>query len=365
MKIALFYRYLEHGGIERNIVNIANYLCDNGHTVFIILAELKGGLLCELNPEIKLRSFTTRNKLIQLWELKNIIKRDSIQIIYSASPILNTISIFARFFLKNRVSVVISEHTNTLLAFKNYKFSFYKISFILIPLFYRYADKIIAVSHGVASGLEKFALINKKKIDVINNPINLKMIQQQAEEKIYHPWIEDKSIPLIISVGRLVEAKNYSLLLKAINLVLKNREVRLIIVGEGTLRSDLENMISMLALEKNVILIGNKSNPAAWIKHSDLFVLSSKWEGFGNVLVEALTIGKTIVSTNCKYGPEEILNRGEYGYIVPEGDSHILAETILYALNNPLNSEIQMMRAQDYDLLKIMRLYEEMFNELS
>ena len=209
-----------------------------------------------------------------------------------------------------------------------------KIEKYFIKLFYPKADAIVAVSRSVSDDFKSYTNINHPSIEVIFNPIINERIIQRANEPNNHPWFNPKTVPVIIAIGRLSEQKNFSLLLQSFAKVLESTKARLIIFGEGPLRSDLENLVKELNLQDAVLLPGVVANPYNYLNNADLFVLSSNYEGLPNALVEALACGCPVVSTDCQSGPREILDDGKYGILVEPSDVNGLARAILQSLNS-------------------------------
>ena len=187
------------------------------------------------------------------------------------------------------------------------------------------ADKIIAVSEGVLEDLSSISLRAARKGRVICNPVVDSEISQGAEEPISHPWIEEKNVPVVLGVGRLAPQKNFDLLLRAFARMKKERDARLIILGDGSQRGQLESRIEALGIGNHVDLLGFVANPYPFMSGASLFTLSSDYEGFGTVLVEALACGSPVVSTGCPSGPREVLEDGKWGRLVPVGDEEALA----------------------------------------
>ena len=152
---------------------------------------------------------------------------------------------------------------------------------------------------------------------------------------------------MILGVGRLTQAKDFPTLIRAFALVRKKRAARLMILGEGEERPKLEALVRELGLEREVTLPGFVDNPYKYMKRAAVFVLSSKWEGFGNVLVEAMALGTPVVSTDCPSGPAEILENGRWGRLVPVGDVYALAEAIIETLDEEHHPDVAN-RAKDF-----------------
>ncbi|MGL4867846.1 MAG: glycosyltransferase, partial [Cetobacterium sp.] len=164
--------------------------------------------------------------------------------------------------------------------------------------------------------------------------------------------------------------KDYETLFKGYKKYLENSTIKekLYIVGDGPSKSEIKKMISDLKLEDNIILLGMKKNPYIWIKNSKLFVHSSKYEGFGLVLVEALSLGKVVISSNCEVGPKEILQNGKYGKLFNVGNFNELSDCLFQILSNSLNKEkyekLSEQRAEDFNVKKVIKEYEELIDNI-
>jgi len=363
MKLAFFYRKLNQGGIQRVIVNCANYFAEHGHDVCIILMKREGEYHELLHPAVRVIYFESLSKINLYRSLRAILSTEKFDLLFSATPDLNTLTLLTKIFSRTKTKIVISEHNNTIVFFKHMKLSLSKLSFLSIPILYRYADAIVAVSKGLGDNLRKVALLSNDKIKIIFNPAYSTLLEEQLSVPVKHEWFGRQAIPLIISVGRLTEAKNHQLLIEAIHLLSKKRAVRLLIIGEGHLRDDLQQQIDRLGLAHLIQLPGFKLNPVSWINAADLFVLSSDYEGFGVVLVEALAAGATIVSTDCDYGPAEILE-DTYGYLVPVGDAPALAAKMEFAIDHPIPKNRLVARAKEFSTENIMLKYNQLFTDL-
>ena len=160
----------------------------------------------------------------------------------------------------------------------------------------------------------------------------------RAKEPLDHPWLKPGAPPVILGTGRLVTPKDFSTLLRAFARVRVQRKARLVILGEGNRREELESLAQQLGVSADVALPGFVANPYPFMERAAVFVLSSAWEGFGNVIVEALACGCPVVSTDCPGGPSEILDDGAYGPLVPVGDDAAMAEAILAVLESSRDS---------------------------
>jgi len=199
---------------------------------------------------------------------------------------------------------------------------------------HRWADAIVAVSEGVAADLSANTGIPRERVDVIYNPVITPGLFSAASERPAHTWFDDSS-QVVLGIGRLVPQKNFMLLLEAFRAVRRDRDVRLVILGEGSERPALEAYVQQHGLADSVSLPGFLENPYACMSRAAVTALSSDFEGLPTVLVESLALGTPVVSTDCESGPREILRNGTLGDLVPVNDAAALAESIARALDRP------------------------------
>ncbi len=202
------------------------------------------------------------------------------------------------------------------------------------------ADVLICVSEGVARVMRHILAPRQIETHVLPNPTITELLSTGAAEALGHPWFAQGEPPVVLAVGRLVPAKNFSLLLRAFARAHSQMPCRLVILGEGKQREKLLALADSLQIRDCVDLPGFDPNPYKYMARCALFVLSSAWEGFGNVLVEAMACGAPVVSTDCPSGPAEILDGGRFGLLVPPNDEHALARAMLARLNAPRDSDV-------------------------
>jgi glycosyltransferase involved in cell wall biosynthesis len=194
------------------------------------------------------------------------------------------------------------------------------------------SNGVIVPSEGVKTDLVANFGANPRKIQVIHNGIDLERVRALARNH-FAPLCRD--VPRVVTVSRLSEQKDFTTLLRAFRLVVDREPSILVIVGDGELRARVEQMISDLRLTDHVIMTGFQSNPFPYMDDGAVFVMSSYFEGFGNVLVEAMSLGKPVVATDCPSGPGEIIRDGICGHLVPVGDHEGMASAILRVLQDP------------------------------
>lgn len=198
------------------------------------------------------------------------------------------------------------------------------------------ADGVICVSDGACADLHRFLHGRQTPpIARVYSPIDLRAVSALAATPAAHPWLVEKELPVVLSAGRLVRTKDYPTLLKAFRLLVRRKRCRLLVLGEGRQRPRLESLVRRLGLSDCVDLAGFVPNPFPYMARADLFVLSSRFEGFGNVLAEALAVGTPCVATDCRSGPREILDDGRYGKLVPVGDARALSDAMWTSLETP------------------------------
>ena len=249
----------------------------------------------------------------------------------------------AKLTIFSKSKLILSEHT-TLSISRVHEFNASKFTLSLsIAIFYRLANNIIAVSNGVAADLSSIGFLKRKKIKVIYNPASFgdKNISNHKSPNNKDLWLPDAKFRFL-GVGSLKKQKNFRNLLNAFNLLDEEilRYSQLIILGEGPERDDLESYIYEHNLEDRVSLLGYKSDPYPWFNSASVFVLSSSWEGFGNVIVEAMECRLPIVSTDCPHGPREILDDGKHGILVEVDNPNALAEGMMSAIRDKHNLDL-------------------------
>jgi glycosyltransferase involved in cell wall biosynthesis len=361
-KILLVIPSLAGAGAERVLVLLSQYLDRNKFTPLLIIFEETNNFWGELPPDLKIICLRKRNRydffrLIK--SLAKIIKDEEPDLIISFLTYTNYITILARHFSKKVTALFLTEHSNLTLALKQTNIPW--IKGFLVRLLYPKATRIICVSHGTQQDLVTNFHIPAEKCLVINNPVDIVRVMDLAREDVLHVWFQ-QDVPIICTCGRLTVAKNFPLLLEALKLALSEQPLRLVILGQGGDRSKLETYAKTLGISNQAAFLGFQPNPFKYMAKSTSFVLSSSWEGFGNVIIEAMACGVPVISTNCPSGPEEIITDGENGLLVPVNDARALASAMLRLLRDETLrkrlSEAGQKRAEDFRVDRIVRKYE-------
>lgn len=327
--IALFVPSLQGGGAERVMVMLANGFAAHGHRVDLVLAKADGPYLAEISPDVRVVDLQKSRVLFSLVPLVRYLRREKPTSMLSALIHANIVAILARRLSGSSSRLVVSERSS---PSGSYGFFYRYVLHPLVRVLYPFADGIVAVSDGVRRELIDAFRISEGKVTAIPNPIDIGTISQLASRPIDHPWTQQGAPQLILAVGRLVPEKDYPSLLDAFRLVRNHTDAHLVILGEGPLRPVLEAKVRDDGLEDAVYMPGFDSNPFRWMVRCDAYVLASLTEGFPNSLVQAMACGAAVVSTDCPHGPNEILNDGKWGKLVPVGDSEAMAASIVTIL---------------------------------
>ena len=325
-RIAIFFHSLVIGGAERVMLQLAEGFLEVGHPVDLVLARAQGPLKAELPPNARVIDFDTSSPLTMFFKLIRYLRIEKPKALLSPFEVTSVIAIVAKKITGVTTRIVVRVSVN---LSRNKRTRWKKIfERWVISVLYPLADGLVAVSQGVANDLADYARIPLKNIKVVYNPTISNKIVVQMKQPVDHSFFSNNALPVILGVGRLEEQKDFHSLIKAFGVVRKKIPARLVILGEGQDRHDLKSLVDSLGLTDWVDIPGIEPNPFAFMKRSSVFVLSSKWEGLPNTLIQALACECPVVSTDCLSGPTEILNGGEYGYLVPVGDVKALADAI-------------------------------------
>ena len=315
------------GGAERVMVTLAQGLASRGIATDLLVAQLEGPNLPAAADRLRVVNLEARRVLAALGKLADYLRRTAPDATISALPHANVVSVWARAIARASTRVVVSEHTIPSLSASTSN----QLRARVLPYFmrrtYGHADSIVAVSEGVAMDLATLIGAPRERITVIHNPVVTPELIRLSAEPLDDDWFTPEQPPVILSAGRLVATKDYGNLVRAFAAVRARRPARLVILGEGPERGALLRLAAELGIAADVSMPGFVANPYRYMSRAAVFVLSSRFEGFGNALVEAMACGVPVVATDC-YGPREILEDGRHGILVPVGQSDALAGAI-------------------------------------
>ena len=405
LRLSIVIDTLEGGGAERVILELCKLLAARGHMVDLVLCTFTGQLLRDIPENIRLVVVDPLYPLRRLdWQCsiphdeihwvhcqKKIKYSDLLKQVLPSWPlglkvlprrsnryVVSSLSL-ARYFSEHRPYLVMTVLAQSL----HCSITAREICRLPIPiicslrggenlrgemvfrkLLHR-ADWVHTVSDGLRSEIIADGKYTNQRMSTIFNPSNRREIQELGEKKLRHPWVDihgELSHKIILAVGRLVPQKNYRLLIKAFARVKDIVDAKLIIIGEGCEREQLEQLVVEMHLNEHVSMPGWSRNPYAFMKVCDLFVLSSNSEGLPNVIIEALQLGCNIVSTDCPHGPREILDDGRIGTLVPLRNEIALTDGMLAALEKKPDVSAMLARAKDFEPDTIAAQFENLFN---
>lgn len=355
-KLALYLPSLRGGGAERVMVTLANAMAERGYAVDLVLAEAVGAYRSEVSSSVRVIDLKSSRVTISLPGLIRYLRRERPEAMLSAMAHANVIAVLAQKLAGVRTRVVVSErNTYSVASAHAHGWRAYAVK-KLQRMAYLASDGIVAVSSGVADDLAANLSIPRAHINVVYNPVVSDRLLTLVKETTAQPWLISESSPLILGVGRLTKQKDFITLIQSFALIRATRPARLVILGEGALRTELENEAEKLGVHADVILPGFVDNPFAVMRQADLFVLSSAWEGLPNVLIQAMACGTPVVSTDCPSGPSEILEDGKWGRLVPVGDVLALAKAIIATLDEHEHPDVAA-RAADFSVDQAVNKY--------
>jgi glycosyltransferase involved in cell wall biosynthesis len=333
-RIAIFLPSLDGGGAERVMVNLANEFSKQGYIVDLVLVQARGAYKRIVLSSVNVIDLNEKRVLSSLPALIKYLNKYSPEVLLSTMTHANLVSVLAGMVSKQPTRVYVRE-ANTLGVVLGRKKVFSKMLWSgLVKFLYKRASLIIAPSMGVARDLESHCSFPEGQVQVIYNPIVSSDLTNLMNEPVEHHWFNSKDERVILSVGRLTKQKDYPTLLQAFKQVVGSVNVRLVILGDGEEKRALQKLTEELCISDRVEFLGFVDNPFKFMRASDLFVLSSAWEGLPGVLIQAMACGCQVISTDCPSGPSEILNDGEYGTLVPVGNSQELASAICQSLSS-------------------------------
>jgi glycosyltransferase involved in cell wall biosynthesis len=374
IKLLVIIHSLKGGGAERVVINLLKGLDRDKFSITLGLYERVFDFPLPNNIEVEILNIRAGKNIFTLGtgfirkiiRLSGIMRKAGPDIVFSLLSSTNVTVILAKLLSGIRCKLIISEHTHPSVNLDNERFGW--ITKLFMRYVYPYSDTIIAVSGGIKRDLMKNFNLSDNKIALIYNPVDLREIQMLSRETVDHPWFHD-NIPVIISAGRLTKQKGYPYLIKAFSLARRSLSCRLMILGEGKDKERLIAMTRELGIARDVEFLGFRENPFRYMAKASLFVLSSLYEGFGNVIVEAMALGLPVISTDCPSGPSEIIHDGKNGLLVPVQDEQALAMAITEVLTNKALRErlaIEAKRKSEvFALEKIMKDYGRVFSENS
>ncbi len=339
--VALLLSSFRAGGGEKQLIEIANAFVERGHAVDLLVLRSVGEYKSHIHPQVRIVSLDAFRMIFSLPKIILYLRRERPVVMLTLDEYTHILALLARFIAHVETRVVLRIGNMLSVLATQYEGRAKRIAFFTKHLFKK-ADAIIA--HGVADDVIAVTGIDAKKVHVIYNPKSCVDILRQAEEPVANKWLSEKSVPVVIAVGRLRVQKNFPLIIRVFSEVAKTIPARLIIVGAGREEGRLRELIDELGCGDTVFLAGYSDNPYAWMKKADVYVAASLWEGLPNALLEAMACGLPAIAADCSSGPREILapatdyrtrlsvgsgvEYAEYGALVAVNDEKALVEAL-------------------------------------
>lgn len=343
------------GGAQRAVVKLVNGFAGRGLRVDLVLADKQGPYVDHVDETVRVVDLAARRVVKAFRPLSAYLVREKPRALVSFLTHANIAAVAARAAARVNTRLAVVEQ-NTVTEFRsNLKRD--SLLPVLVRRAYPHADLVIAVSEGVAHDLTTKLQIAAGKVTVIPNPIVDNQLLRLAAEPPPHSWLDDNSVPVFVAAGRLTHQKDFPTLLRAFSLLRQTNDARLIIMGDGEDRPQLESMAAQLKLMDHVALPGFIANPYSLMSRAAALVLSSRWEGLPTVLIEAMACGCPVVATDCPSGPHEILDGGRFGKLVTTGDVDALCKAMQEVVHSPPPAAALRERARQYSVDHAVELY--------
>ncbi len=377
LTVAYFVGELEGAGTTVHALTACRGMAELGLDVELVVVRRQGVLAGDVPEALKVvelsagdpsapeRGVSSRDVLAAIPLLARYLRRRRPMVLWSGAKAVNLAALAASrlAFVSTRVVMTI---TNDLYHRGSAQDRGRALATLVIRRVYPSADKVITLSRAMTDDLVEKEGLPPELFAIIPPPIDLERIDRLGREAVDHPWLQSGQPPVVLNVARLAEQKGHPILLEAFAEAARSRELRLIIMGEASeeARRELEARVDALGIAGKVDIADFDPNPYRFMTRAAVFVLSSLWEGFGIVLAESMACGCPVVSSNCPYGPAEILQGGKVGRLVPVSDSHALAEAILSEIDDPTDAAILEKRARDFGLDSLMKRYAAVLDDL-
>lgn len=368
MKLWLLLSRFEQGGLERVQANLAPELKNSGIDVSIVSGTFTHGSETLLPEGIPTLELAANGKWMFIpCLLRQLYKHKPDVVMTTSNDVACLLLLFRPWFFPD-MKVICTQHLSVSAPWRN-SYGLQRLKHRLLIGMMRAlwpkADALVAVCEALADDMRS-TLKLRLPIHVIHNPVVLPEFTQAMQQPIQWPWPDTSAATLVFS-GRLAKVKRLDLLLEAFYQVSRKTDARLLILGDGPEREQILAFIEKHGLHQVCQLIGHQANPLPWVQACDILILPSDYEGFGNVLVEAMACGTQVIATDCPYGPAEILEHGRYGQLVPTGHADALTHAIQRSLSKAFHvpAEALIQRANAFTLKHASSAYLRLIQETS
>ena len=335
------------------MVTLANEFSRRGIQTDLVLVKNEGPFSDDISPKVNVFNLNASRTILSLFRLIRYLQQEQPDGLLATLAGTNVVAALAHRLSGSSGSLVLRETNSVSEALNRYDSLKGKAIHLAAFGAYSYSDYVVGISKGLSEDVVNTFRVNSNDVVTIYNPV---VTSQHLAENTNGRHEIKKDIPIVLGAGRLVEQKSFATLIRAFARLRSRRQARLYIIGEGDQRPQLFALACRLGVEEDVHMPGFVDNPFAYMGEADVFVLSSQWEGFGNVLVEAMACGTPVVSTDCPSGPSEILEDGKWGRLVRVGDEAMMAKAICRAIDDPPPKGLKK-RAKDFHVRTIADQY--------
>ena len=374
-KVLFLIPSLGGGGAERVFSCILRHIDRALFEPRLVVFEKKGEYLADIPSDIAidtLRENPGKNALygsvapLLAWRFAKLLRKERPDTVVSFMWYSNMVALLAKSLSGMKFPLIVSERYGFSVSHEGQMVEFLRRS--VVRLLYPKADSLIVNSQEMGFQLERSFNIDPEKVKVIYNPVYIQGIAAAGSEEAEHPWYKETT-PVIVAAGRLSKQKGFAYLIRAVAILnAAHVPCRLIILGEGSEKKGLQDLAEELGIADRVAFPGFKKNPYHYMANAALFVLSSLYEGFPNVLLEAQALGVPCVATRCPTGPDEIITDGVNGLLVPPGDEKALAAAIKRLLGDvelrKKFSDAGRKKAEEFRVEKIVKQYEDLIERV-
>jgi glycosyltransferase involved in cell wall biosynthesis len=368
LSVAIYLHDLAGGGVERQSLIIAEEFRRHGADVTLVLHQLRGQLLDQVPPGLRVVDLNSSRTLKDVRGLVRFLRSEQPDILLSNVDVNNVAALLAKGISFSNTKVVMCQHNTISASFAAGESWLYRHIALAYRVLSPLITRAVAVSDGVSAELARLARLPSELIVTINNPVVGPDFQARSLETVDHPWLGSaRNSPVFVTAGRLVSQKDHETMIRALAIHRREADSRLIILGTGPRYDALVDLVARLSLTHAVDFAGFHSNALPFFREADAFLLSSRCEGFGNVVVEALGCGSPVISTDCEYGPREILDHGRYGVLVEPRNPAALAEAMdqVATLRERFPADMLRERAGDFSYAACASRYMAMFKALA
>lgn len=360
MKICVVSPLFALAGVPLAQLRFATALAAGGHEVDLVLGKVNEGYVLPPVPGVNVVVLDRPNVRSMFLPLCRYLHRSKPEIVFSAEDHLNVVVLLAAIAVRSRAKISGSSRVTPFDTYSDAPFTKRWVLKQLSRAVMWRADALTCVSEDMVA---QYRTVFRDPPHVcVYNIVKDKASAHRMTEAADDPWLGGDRPPLAVAAGRLAPWKGFDDLIRAMKLVTARRPARLIILGDGPMRQELQDLIHREGLEDSVRLLGYVENPLKYFARSDVFVLSSHVEGLPNVLVEAMMCGCTPVATDCPTGPREVLQGGKYGYLVPPRDPAGLAAGILQALDRPVARHLLLEAVRPFEEATVIARHFEILN---